>query len=72
MVAEIDDIVALGHILLALATKDSSEVAHKLTSQNTDLVCTHRLHYVASRQDFRLSFLFIIKSRAGTHVNYMH
>jgi len=59
MVAEIDDIVALGHILLALATKDSSEVAHKLTSQNTDLVCTHRLHYVASRYSRELHALIL-------------
>jgi hypothetical protein len=56
MIAEVEDVVALGHVLLALATKDLPDVTHKITSQNTDLAapaCTHRLRYVASRQDIK-------------------
>ena len=50
MIAEVDDIVALGHVLLALATKDLPDVTHKITSQNkitsknTDLVVPQRIN----------------------------
>lgn len=43
MIAEVEDVVALGHVLLALATKDLPDVTHKITSQNTDLVVPQRI-----------------------------